>query len=87
MRYREFISFITLIILFGCSQEFNVSGKRIIEANLEPENWMSHGRTYDEQRFSPLNQINPENIKDLGIAWHFTTDTNRGHEASPIVID
>ena len=87
MRYREFISFITLIILFGCSQEFNVSGKRIIEANLEPENWMSHGRTYDEQRFSPLNQINPKNIKDLGIAWHFTTDTNRGHEASPIVID
>ena len=87
MRYREFISFITLIVLFGCSQEFNVSGKRIIEANLEPENWMSHGRTYDEQRFSPLNQINPENIKDLGIAWHFTTDTNRGHEASPIVMD
>ena len=87
MRFREFISFITLIVLFGCSQEFNVSGKRIIEANLEPENWMSHGRTYDEQRFSPLNQINPENIKDLGIAWHFTTDTNRGHEASPIVID
>ena len=87
MRFREFISFITLIVLFGCSQEFNVSGKRIIEANLEPENWMSHGRTYDEQRFSPLNQINPEKIKDLGIAWHFTTDTNRGHEASPIVID
>ena len=87
MRFREFISFITLIVLFGCSQDFNVSGKRIIEANLEPENWMSHGRTYDEQRFSPLNQINPENIKDLGIAWHFTTDTNRGHEASPIVID
>ena len=87
MRFREFISFITLIVLFGCSQEFNVSGKRIIEANLEPENWMSHGRTYDERRFSPLNQINPKNIKDLGIAWHFTTDTNRGHEASPIVID
>ena len=64
MRFREFISFITLIVLFGCSQEFNVSGKRIIEANLEPENWMSHGRTYDEQRFSPLNQINPENIKE-----------------------
>ena len=48
---------------------------------------MSHARTYDEKRFSPLDQINSENVSNLGLAWKFTTDTNRGHEASPIIID
>ncbi|MDG2060260.1 MAG: PQQ-dependent dehydrogenase, methanol/ethanol family [SAR86 cluster bacterium] len=81
-----------LLIFFGfalisCSKEFNISEERIINADAEPENWMSHARTYDEKRFSPLNQISPDTISDLGLAWKFTTDTNRGHEASPIVVD
>ena len=36
----------------------SLDGERIQQANSEPQNWLSHGRTYDEQRFSPLNQIN-----------------------------
>jgi len=74
-------------LFIGCSQEFNVTEERIINADSEPENWMSHARTYDEKRFSPLDQINSENVSSLGLAWKFTTDTNRGHEASPIIID
>src|SRR6266576_3800981 len=31
--------------------------------------WIMYGRTYDEQRFSPLNQINEQNINKLGLAW------------------
>ena len=84
------IKILTLLlssILISCSQEFNITEERIINADSEPENWMSHGRTYDEKRFSPLNQINSENVSELGLAWKFTTDTNRGHEASPIVVD
>ena len=48
---------------------------------------MSHGRTYDEQRFSPLNQITKDNVKDLGLAWFADLDTHRGQEATPIVVD
>lgn len=48
---------------------------------------MVHGRTYDEQRFSPLDQITADNISDLGLAWYFDTGTDRGLEASPIVVD
>ena len=51
------------------------------------ENWSKHGRTNSEQRYSPLTQINPENIKDLGLEWYFDFDTKRGQEATPIVID
>ena len=40
----------------------NLDGKRIINADNEPGNWLAHGRTYDEQRFSPLDQITADNV-------------------------
>jgi PQQ-dependent dehydrogenase (methanol/ethanol family) len=48
---------------------------------------MSHGRTYSEQRFSPLKQINDQNIAQVGLAWYVDLDTRRGQEATPIVVD
>jgi quinohemoprotein ethanol dehydrogenase len=49
--------------------------------------WLSPSRTYDEQRFSPLRQINDSNVSRLGLAWYADIDTERGMEASPLVID
>jgi quinohemoprotein ethanol dehydrogenase len=65
----------------------DVDGARIIAADKEPGNWMSHGRTYSEQRFSPLQEINDRNISELGLAWYFDLDTDRGQEATPLVVD
>ena len=62
-----------------------VNAARIIKA--DPNEWVSYGRTYDEQRFSPLDQINQSNIKDLGLAWSADLDTARGQEATPLAID
>lgn len=64
-----------------------VTEKRIIAADKEPQNWLTHGRTYDEQRYSPLKQINRETVQRLGIAWYADMETTRGLEATPIVID
>ncbi len=63
----------------------NVDAARIIAA--EPESWLSHGRTYSEQHFSPLAQIHKGNVAELGLAWSFDTDTTRGLEAMPLVVD
>ncbi len=49
--------------------------------------WLLHGRTHSEQRYSPLNQIDADNVGSLGLAWAFDTHTNRGLEATPIVVD
>ncbi len=65
----------------------SVDGARIAGADSEPGNWLAHGRTYDEARFSPLTQINDSNADELGLAWWFDTQSNRGLEASPIVVD
>ncbi|HEU4651029.1 MAG TPA: PQQ-dependent dehydrogenase, methanol/ethanol family, partial [Croceibacterium sp.] len=43
--------------------------------------------TWDEQRFSPLDQINDRNVQALGLAWYDNLETLRGVQASPIVID
>jgi PQQ-dependent dehydrogenase (methanol/ethanol family) len=64
-----------------------VTDARLLAASAEPGNWLAHGRTYDEQRFSPLEQINKANIGDLALAWHFDVPTTRGMEATPIVVD
>jgi quinohemoprotein ethanol dehydrogenase len=49
--------------------------------------WLTHGRDYAETRFSPLQQINAQNVKTLGLAWAFDAETTRGLEATPIVVD
>lgn len=64
-----------------------VSAQRILSADQEPHNWLSHGRTYDEQRSSPLQNITPQNISGLGLAWYYDFETQRGMEATPLVAD
>jgi quinohemoprotein ethanol dehydrogenase len=65
----------------------DVDSRRIVEADKDPGNWLIYGRTYSEQRFSPLTQISADNIKQLGLAWYADLDSVRGQEATPLVID
>lgn len=51
-----------------------------------PNNWAMWSRTYDGTRYSPLAQINKENVGDLQVAWTFSTGVLRGHEGGPLVI-
>ena len=53
----------------GSKQIGLIDDKRILDAESEPGNWLAYGRTYEEQRFSPLEQINKETIGDLGLVW------------------
>jgi quinohemoprotein ethanol dehydrogenase len=64
-----------------------VDGARITHADAEPGNWLTYGRTYSEQRFSPLARINDKNAQKLGLAWFADLDTNRAQEATPLVVD
>jgi PQQ-dependent dehydrogenase (methanol/ethanol family) len=43
-------------------------------------------KNYESTRFSGLDQINTENVKDLKLAWTFSTGLVRGHEAAPLVV-
>ena len=80
--------------LTNCSQIFGegeagegITTAMLVGADGDSANWISHGRTYSEQRFSPLDGVNRENVGQLGLAWYADMDTGRGQEATPIVID
>jgi PQQ-dependent dehydrogenase (methanol/ethanol family) len=64
-----------------------VTEARLLSAGRDTANWMTHGRTYDEQRFSPLDDVNANNVDELGLAWFFDIPTHRGIESTPLVID
>jgi alcohol dehydrogenase (cytochrome c) len=67
-----------------------VTSERLINADLEPQNWLMNHRTYDGQRFSPLDKINKENVKDLRIAYAVAiggTAANENLEATPLAED
>ncbi|MBL8552457.1 MAG: PQQ-dependent dehydrogenase, methanol/ethanol family [Hyphomonadaceae bacterium] len=71
----------------GRSGPAKVDAARLAGAESEPGQWMSYGRTYDEQRFSPLSRINSDTVSRLGLAWFADLDTARGQEATPIMVD
>ena len=81
-----------LIAVGGCSSDNGptqptATVNRIIAADREPGSWLSHGRTYSEQRFSPLSQINLDNVERLGLAWYYDLDDHNVVEATPLIVD
>src|SRR5882672_1666288 len=64
-----------------------VNAARLTNADQDSSNWLTVGRTYSEQRFSPLDKINASNVKNLALAWSLDLDTHRGQEATPLVVD
>jgi alcohol dehydrogenase (cytochrome c)/quinohemoprotein ethanol dehydrogenase len=92
-------SLVSIVLLAaGCGGEQHASSPapaaaaidaaRLTAADKEAGNWMSYGRTYDEQRFSPLQQVTAGNVAQLGLAWHYDLDAvHRAQESTPLVID
>jgi PQQ-dependent dehydrogenase (methanol/ethanol family) len=48
--------------------------------------WPMPARDYASTRFSPLDEIKASNVKDLKLAFSFSTGVQKGHEAAPIVV-
>ena len=64
-----------------------IDDARIVAADTEPDLWLAYGRDYEEQRFSPLDQINKETVGRLALAWSQDMGTNFALEATPTMVD
>jgi len=64
-----------------------IDDARLAAAGEDTANWLTHGRTYEEQRFSPLTQIHEGNVDRLGLVWSLELGSTRGLEATPLVVD
>ena len=91
MKITSILGTIAAALLLTACQPGPKAGKvdaaRLIAADTDKDNWMSYGRTYSEQRYSPLTQVNTETVGKLGVAWHYEFDTDRGQEATPLMVD
>jgi alcohol dehydrogenase (cytochrome c) len=68
----------------------DVTPDRLVNADREPQNWLMNHRTYDAQRFSPLDRINKANVKDLKLAYAVAiggTSANENLQATPLAED
>ena len=65
----------------------DVRHERLAQADREPGAWMATGGSYLGQHYSPLDQINENNVSGLALAWAADIDTERGQEATPVVVD
>src|SRR5882672_2845723 len=77
-----------LMAITGCRHNSNqVDDAALRSSDSDSANWISYGRTYSEQRFSPLKQIDEQSVSRLGLAWSFDLGTRRGLEATSLVKD
>jgi len=91
------MSFISKAVLLGSialvaapALAAEVTPERLVNADKEPQNWLMNHRTYDGQRFSPLDQINKTTVKNLKLAYAVAiggTSANENLEATPLVED
>src|SRR2546428_2955173 len=80
----------TVLLLAGSTMAAEVTSDRLINANNEPHNWLMNHRTYDAQRYSPLDKINKDNVKNLKLAYAVAlggTSINENLQATPLAED
>jgi glucose dehydrogenase len=88
LRLHTVLSSILLAALAGAALAQEPSWPRLINSDREPQNWMSYGGNYSAHRFSALDQVNRENVKQLVPVWMFHTgELQGGLNATPIVVD
>jgi alcohol dehydrogenase (cytochrome c) len=65
----------------------SVPFERILNANREPQNWLTYSGNLNSQRHSGLTQIDPTNARDLSLRWVFQSRSLDKHEVTPLVVD
>lgn len=74
-------AFAFLLPAWGYAQ----TNEQLIKGETDTANVLNYGLGYHQQRFSPLNQINKETVRDLVPAWSLSLDDNRSQESQPLV--
>ena len=57
------------LVLLASRLPAQVTDDRLLHADREPQNWLTYSGSYSGNRYSPLNQINRDNVKDLQLKW------------------
>ncbi len=79
---------IALAALIVCLPlQAQVTFERILNAEREPQNWLSYSGTVDNQRYSRLDQINTQTVDKLELQWVWQARSLEKFEATALVVD
>ncbi len=76
-----------LLALLAAPAYAQISYERILQAEDEPESWLTYNGSYMSQRYSRLTQIDQENVGDLELRWLLQNQVFGAWQSSPIVAD
>src|SRR5580704_6470975 len=78
-----------LIVLLSIAGSLSaqVTFDRLLNAPKEPQNWLTYSGNLMSQRYSPLDQVTPQNVKNLELKWLFQSRSLEKFEATPLVAD
>jgi alcohol dehydrogenase (cytochrome c) len=65
----------------------NVTFDQLLKPGSAPQNWLIYGGSFMSQRYSPLTQITPANVKELELKWVFQSRSLEKHEVTPLVVN
>lgn len=81
-RHRRFILQLSLSLSL-----IAIAGSHAVYSVEKNHDWPIYGGTPENNRYSPLQQINRHNVKQLAVAWQFDTGESGGLQTSPIEVD
>src|SRR6202043_3474818 len=64
-----------------------VTFDRLLNANKEPQNWLTYSGNVSGQRHSLLKQITPANVKNLELQWVWQAKSLEKFETTALVVD
>jgi alcohol dehydrogenase (cytochrome c) len=76
-----------LLCVAGSLWGQGVTFDRILHADREPQNWLTYSGTVNGQRYSPLTQITPGNVKNLELQWVWQAHSLEKFETTALVVD
>src|SRR4051812_2759385 len=93
--YVALFALVALSSLAGCNRRMVTqdapnqgypSQNTTMQPGVDDGQWPMSAKTFDNTRFSGLNEINNSNVANLKVAWTWSTGVDRGQEAAPIVV-
>jgi len=81
------MKFLMLSLLAAATLPAQVSNDRLLHPDREPQNWLTYSGSYSSQRYSLLDQITPQNVKNLEVQWVFQARSLEKFETTPLVVD
>ena len=80
-------AYVLVLALAACATATrDVTDRQIADENRTAD-WLAYGRTHSETRFSPLQDINVDTVKQLGVDWYLDLPNDRGLVSTPLIVD